>query len=98
MANELEAYRDRYILAIRKLMAEREIETYQEIAEELGISNLTLSSIVKKRQMPTVQHAIDLCNIFDISPSWLLLGKGERTLKQQATLNRILNAIQKISV
>lgn len=95
MAQDLDKYRDRYILAVKASMAEKGIETYKDIAPLIGITNLTLSAIMKGRQYPTVQHGIDLCKKYGYSANWLFLGKGDRFITSQATLDQILKAVQK---
>lgn len=96
MAKQLDQYRLRYIQAVRSVMAEQHIETFKDIAPKLKSTNQTLSAILQKRQYPTVQHGIDLCSRYGFSANWLFLGHGKERITDQATLDQILKAIQKL--
>lgn len=87
MSKELDKYRERYLYAIRKEMAEL---TFKDIAKDLKTTDKTLSAISSGRQYPTVQHGIDLCKKFGYSANWLFLGKGSEKMAEQATLDKIL--------
>ncbi len=95
MSKDLDKYRERYIEAIRTEMAVRNIEYFKDIAIEIKSTDKTLSAISSGRQMPTVQHGIDLCRKYGYSGNWLFLGQGEQKLKNQATLNEILSYLKR---
>lgn len=95
MSKDLEKYRERYLQAIKTEMAIRSIEYFKDIAEEIGSTDKTLSAISSERQMPTVQHGIDLCLKFGYSANWLFLGKGEQKMKYQASLDEILRYVRR---
>jgi hypothetical protein len=96
MPKSLDLYRQRYIQAVRTVMAEQNIETYKDIAPKIKSTTQTLSAIIQKRQYPTVQHGIDLCTKYRFSANWLFLGIGQERLSEQATLEKIIKAIQKL--
>lgn len=96
MSKQLELYRQRYIEAVRKVMAENAIETYKDIAPKIKIPPVSLSAIIQKRQYPTVKNSIDLCSKFGFSANWLFLGQGQERVTEQATLDKLLKAIKKI--
>lgn len=96
MPKQLDLYRQRYIQAIKIVMAEQGIENFKDIAPKVKSSTQTLSAILQKRQYPTVQHALDLCSKFGFSANWLFLGEGKERLAEQATLEKILSGIQKL--
>lgn len=96
MPKQLELYRQRYIQAVRLIMVETNTETYKDIAPRIKSTNQTLSAIIQKRQWPTVQHGIDLCNKYGFSANWLFLGVGKERIEDQTTLEKILKEIRKI--
>lgn len=96
MSRQLDQYRQRYIQAIRTAMAENNIELYKDIAPKIKSTHQTLSAIIAQRQYPTVQHGISLCAKYGFSANWLFLGKGKERIEDQATLDRIMKAIQKL--
>lgn len=79
-------------------MAESDIDTYKDVGELLNISTQTLTAIFGSRQMPTVQQGIDICEAYGFSANWLFLGKGEKLMKDQATLEKIFARLQKIGL
>jgi hypothetical protein len=96
MPKQLDLYRQRYIQAVRSVMAEQNIETYKDIAPKIKTTPVSLSAIIQKRQYPTVQNSIDLCSKYGFSANWLFLGTGQERITEQATLDKLLKAIQKI--
>ncbi len=65
---------------ILDLMNDRGL-SQKEFSEALGISPSSLSSIFNDRTKPTTKHIEAIMSTFpNISPSWLLSGKGEMYL------------------
>ncbi|MBX4188426.1 MAG: hypothetical protein KW793_04855, partial [Candidatus Doudnabacteria bacterium] len=76
--------------------AEKNIETYKQVADKIKSTDKTISAILQKKQYPTVQHGIDLCSRFGFSANWLFLGQGSERMSEQATLDEIIREIRKL--
>ncbi len=50
--------------------------TQEKFAAKLGVNLSTLSNYLLRKRRPSVEFIVRLCNSFDVSPSWLLLGRG----------------------
>ncbi len=73
----------RFIKAIKYIIAEDLAGSSSEVAERIGTHQPTISFIKKGQRSPTVDMICNLCDIYNINPSWLLLGKGDMFLKSQ---------------
>lgn len=54
----------------------------KQFAEKLGVTGSYVSEIENGKAKPGFDFFIKLSRTFDINPTWLLLGKGERFLKK----------------
>lgn len=57
---------------IRKLVS----LSQQEFGQLLGVSRQTINAYERNRQRPTLDMMEKVCRLQDISPSWLLTGRG----------------------
>ncbi len=60
---------------ILKVMKERKM-TQTEFAKQVGIGESTISEWKKKKTNPTAEKLLDICNVLQITPEQLLIGKG----------------------
>ncbi len=57
--------------------------TQQEFGELLGVSRQTINAYERNRQRPTLDMMEKVCRLQEISPRWLLTGRGN--LKAETT-------------
>jgi transcriptional regulator with XRE-family HTH domain len=76
-------YRDevskRFLNAMRQIISERKqgCKTITQFAKMIGEHQQNISKMEKGERFPTIDQICRLCLIFDISPTWILLGEGE---------------------
>lgn len=89
-----EQYRENWINAARLIMVDNDIDNITAFSKFINIPRVTLNQIFNKRQLPTVEHGIKICVVGGFNANWLFLNMGTKKLTEQATLNRILNAMR----
>jgi DNA-binding XRE family transcriptional regulator len=57
--------------------------TQKEMANKLGITFTTISTLELERQLPSLKIIIGYINIFRVSPLWILTGRGEMFIKEK---------------
>jgi transcriptional regulator with XRE-family HTH domain len=76
-------YRDkvttRFLHAMRQIISERKqgCKTITQFAKLIGEHQQNISKMEKGERFPTIDQVCRLCLLFDISPTWILLGEGE---------------------
>lgn len=75
-----EQYQQNFITAMFRVMAEARMNQ-SEFAAWLGVNRVTIYKIVERQQLPTVAHAIALCEKAGIDANWLFLNKGVLTIR-----------------
>jgi transcriptional regulator with XRE-family HTH domain len=70
-----EEYKRRYGDRLKELRATLNL-SQKNFAKQLGIAASFLSELEKGKTKPGYNFLINLYETFDISPSWVLLGKG----------------------
>lgn len=99
MSLTLPSYHKNFITAVRLLMAEREdLSTTQQVADWLEIKYMALYKVMDGTNRPTVDLCVRLCEKGGFSANWLFLNKGDRDLKTQASLNKIMRLLQQQKV
>ncbi|MBQ7607987.1 MAG: helix-turn-helix domain-containing protein [Desulfovibrionaceae bacterium] len=66
----------------KRIVLVRDSLTQKDFAEKLGINPNTLRSYECGRSLPNQEVLERVCVQFSVSPSWLLLGKGEMKSKE----------------
>lgn len=56
-----------------------------EFADWLGVGRVTIHKITERKQAPTVEQAITLCQKANIDANWLLLNKGSKPVFEPIT-------------
>ncbi len=51
---------------------------YSEVARQTGFNDETTRRYLRGHARPSVEFLVSLCTTMDISPDWLLLGKGPK--------------------
>ena len=69
----MESFADR----LKMLITENDVRP-AEISRKTGISSSGLSRYVRDERKPTALHLGKLANYFEVHPTWLLEGKGEK--------------------
>ena len=64
---------------IRELMAKKQIETLQELANSLGISKTQVSNILSNKFVPIKSNVIELAEFLGVSPLEII---KEKDLKE----------------
>jgi len=57
-----------------------------DFSEKLGLTQQSLSRYEKNKNIPSIEFVQKLTNIFDINLNWLLIGKGEKFLKDEKNI------------
>ena len=72
----------RFLLAVRHITEVEEYATpsIRQLAVYLGLDYTHLHKIVKGLRNLSLTHAADLCRLYQINPTWLLLGTGPMLL------------------
>lgn len=60
---------------ILKVLKDRNM-TQAEFAKQVGIATSTISEWKKRKTNPTADKIMDICNVLQITPEQLLIGKG----------------------
>lgn len=50
--------------------------TQSEFSKRVGIANSTISDWKRKKTNPSADKIMDICNVLDVTPETLLIGKG----------------------
>ena len=58
---------------LRELRCEKGL-TQKQLAEKLNISNNHLSSVENGREMPSLELLLNICELLNVTPDYLLLG------------------------
>jgi DNA (cytosine-5)-methyltransferase 1 len=53
---------------VKELMAKKEIGTFQELADNLGISKTQISNILSSKFVPIKSNVVKIALFFDVSP------------------------------
>jgi transcriptional regulator with XRE-family HTH domain len=72
----------RFLEAINLLVSNKIAKNKAEISHNLGISASKFSEILNERMLAGVDLLAKISEIYNISPDWLLSGKGEMLKKQ----------------
>lgn len=97
----------RFLEAIRRILMSRVkgVRTVTQLAPMIGAMQQNISQMEHSDRYPTLDQIARLCEIFNYSPEWIILGKGnmENTSELNATvavhedrLNRIELALDKL--
>ena len=71
------AVNDRVIQAINYLLTSKIVTNKSDFARKMSIGTTNLSEILGNRQTANLDLIQKLITVFNISPDWLLTGKGE---------------------
>lgn len=70
--------RERAVKVMKHLMADSsDIRTRVAFAERIGVDPPRINNWETAKGLPTLENIIDICLEFNISPDYLLLGKGD---------------------
>ena len=61
-------------------------KSQQELADELGVHQSTITNIEKSNIFPNMQFIHKLCLDYDLNANWLITGKGEMFLTKENKL------------
>jgi len=87
---------ERFIEAMKMVIAKGLVSDTAVFSSKVGLYSQNLSKIKAKERYPTLEAVTNLCIEFGISPSWILLGKGEMMDGQNNDLLKRLEKIEKI--
>lgn len=92
----LDRYRANFIKAILQAQADNpDLKTRMDVANWLGVGKVTLYNIMDGKQSPTVEQAIKLCTLANLSANWLFLGVGPMKLGEETNMVKELQQIRK---
>lgn len=74
---------NRFLESINYLINNKIVSSKNELAEALGIGNSKFSEILNERMKAGTDLIACLCNEYNISADWLLMGKGSMLLNSQ---------------
>ncbi|WP_346236703.1 hypothetical protein ABDK00_014270 [Niabella insulamsoli] len=77
--------RSRFLEAIRTIIKDRAhgIKTVAELAPKIGAFQQNISLMEKGDRYPTLEQVAKLCETFEFSTEWIMLGKGQLQLNGQ---------------
>lgn len=69
---------ERFAYAMRIIIAERKngCKNASQFSEMIGEHAQNISKINNGQRSPTLEQVARICNTFNLSPAWLILGKG----------------------
>jgi hypothetical protein len=71
----------RFLLIVDEVIREGSIGTRTEFAQAVGEHQQNLALMEKGTRAPTLEHIAVACKKFGYSPTWLVLGTGDKKLK-----------------
>lgn len=94
MPNHKQLIRKRVINAMKQVIAtDKSITNRMLFAKAIGTTSAQISHWESGKSTPTVEDIAVLCNDFNISPNYIILGKGE--LKESKGPDSRIAAIEK---
>jgi len=63
----------------------------KDFSEKLGTSNSFISDIEQEKTKPGYKILMKMAHVFNISPNFILLGKGKMFLEEQEDLGQLLD-------
>ncbi len=86
----------RFIQICREVVAAGMVANKTEFAESVGEYQQNLSLMEKGSRAPTIEQICLACEVYNYSPSWLMMGIGDKTMQKpgKRNLEQRLNEIE----
>lgn len=83
----------RFLKIMAEAIASDQVKTRMEFAESIGEHQQNLSKMKQGTRAPTLEHIAIACKKYGYSPTWVMLGIGDKKMKggQNSLDERILS-------
>ena len=80
-----EDIRGRFLAAMRHIISKRmkDCSTVKDFASRIGEYAQNISKMENGERFPTLDHIGSICDVFGISPNWLILNNGDMFIESE---------------
>lgn len=70
--------------------------TQEELAEKLNVATSTLGNIERGTKGISIDLAVEICAVLDISLNYLILGESEKSMTTNEIIYRVISLLTKL--